>query len=256
MKTTNRFKIAKSELCESNRGFTLIELLVVIAIIAILAAILFPAFARARENARRTSCLSNMKQIGLGVTQYLQDYDEKYPFNNQVGVPAYSTTIEANWIAQTQPYIKSWQLFRCPSGLPAGPAQTSNITYYPSGNNDSNYIASAVIIGPPGLIRSAAVIPNSAQIVMVSEYQHAFSLAYQLPLVNTLSTKAFAQWNYGSVNNVHFGGGNQLYADGHAKWKSQQSVCSADYGLLNSSGNNICGPITTNVTTTVGYATF
>ena len=62
-------------------GFTLIELLVVIAIIAILAAILFPVFARARENARRSSCQSNMKQIGLGFMQYTQDYDEQYPAN-------------------------------------------------------------------------------------------------------------------------------------------------------------------------------
>jgi prepilin-type N-terminal cleavage/methylation domain-containing protein len=61
-------------------GFTLIELLVVIAIIAILAAILFPVFARARENARRSSCLSNMRQIGVGILQYNQDYDEYYPY--------------------------------------------------------------------------------------------------------------------------------------------------------------------------------
>src|SRR5215216_4432933 len=61
------------------RGFTLIELLVVIAIIAILAAILFPVFARARENARRTSCLSNLKQLSLGIMQYTQDYDERLP---------------------------------------------------------------------------------------------------------------------------------------------------------------------------------
>lgn len=61
------------------RGFTLIELLVVIAIIALLAAILFPVFARARENARRASCQSNLKQIGLSVVQYTQDYDETFP---------------------------------------------------------------------------------------------------------------------------------------------------------------------------------
>ena len=84
-------------------GFTLIELLVVIAIIAILAAILFPVFARARENARRSSCQSNEKQIALGFKQYLQDYDEKYP------------VADANWPTAINVYTKSVQILRCPS---------------------------------------------------------------------------------------------------------------------------------------------
>src|SRR4028118_1234439 len=94
------------------KGFTLIELLVVIAIIAILAAILFPVFARARENARRASCQSNLKQIGLGVMQYTQDYDEKLPnnFYGTVGVD-----IDPKWVDVIQPYVKSTQLFTCPS---------------------------------------------------------------------------------------------------------------------------------------------
>ena len=92
------------------KAFTLIELLVVIAIIAILAAILFPVFARARENARRASCQSNLKQIGLGVLQYTQDYDEKM-------VPA-QVTVNGNnitWRGMIYPYVKSVQLFKCPS---------------------------------------------------------------------------------------------------------------------------------------------
>jgi prepilin-type N-terminal cleavage/methylation domain-containing protein/prepilin-type processing-associated H-X9-DG protein len=95
---------------KSRNGFTLIELLVVIAIIAILAAILFPVFARARENARRASCQSNLKQIGLGLLQYTQDYDEKLPNRtNQIS----STYI--SWAEMMQPYVKSYQLFKCPS---------------------------------------------------------------------------------------------------------------------------------------------
>ena len=93
-----------------SNGFTLIELLVVIAIIAILAAILFPAFARARENARRASCQSNLKQIALGFAQYTQDYDERFP-------QRYDPTDADNfgWAKVLQPYLKSDQIFQCPS---------------------------------------------------------------------------------------------------------------------------------------------
>src|SRR5476649_306557 len=96
---------------ESNRAFTLIELLVVIAIIAILAAILFPVFARARENARRASCLSNLKQSGLGFQQYIQDYDSKFPATGST-----SSASDA-WVMSLQPYLKSFQIFQCPSEI-------------------------------------------------------------------------------------------------------------------------------------------
>ncbi|MBI5831647.1 MAG: DUF1559 domain-containing protein [Armatimonadetes bacterium] len=88
------------------RGFTLIELLVVIAIIAILAAILFPVFAKAREKARASSCQSNCKQIGMGVIQYMQDYDETLMMRNGAG---------GGWQDYIQPYLKSIQVFTCPS---------------------------------------------------------------------------------------------------------------------------------------------
>jgi prepilin-type N-terminal cleavage/methylation domain-containing protein/prepilin-type processing-associated H-X9-DG protein len=98
-------------------GFTLIELLVVIAIIAILAAILFPVFARARENARKASCASNLKQIGLGLMQYVQDYDGRWPYNGDANSGPSSTLFAyPGFIANgLQPYVKSRQLFRCPS---------------------------------------------------------------------------------------------------------------------------------------------
>ena len=94
-------------------AFTLIELLFVIAIIAILAAILFPVFARARENARRSSCQSNLKQIGLGMIQYAQDYDEQVlPPSIYVGN---NNPLNDAWFNLVQPYIKSKQVFNCPS---------------------------------------------------------------------------------------------------------------------------------------------
>src|SRR6185312_8425918 len=88
------------------KGFTLIELLVTIAIIAVLAAILFPVFARARENARRASCMSNLKQMGLGIMQYVQDYDETYPFGFY-SVPGGTMY----WPMLIYPYVKSEQIF-------------------------------------------------------------------------------------------------------------------------------------------------
>src|SRR3712207_5626414 len=93
-------------------GFTLIELLVVIAIIAILAAILFPVFAKARENARRASCQSNLKQIGLGFAQYVQDYDGVYPKDEG------GNNANFAWAAVLQPYLKSTQIYNCPSATP------------------------------------------------------------------------------------------------------------------------------------------
>jgi prepilin-type N-terminal cleavage/methylation domain-containing protein/prepilin-type processing-associated H-X9-DG protein len=113
----------------SRSGFTLIELLVVVAVIAILAAILFPVFAKAREKAKTTSCQSNLKQIGLGFAQYVQDYDETYPFMYMGGGLNQWNIVQ--WTMSTQSYIRNTQILKCPS--------------------DPNDVASSYIVNNSGL---------------------------------------------------------------------------------------------------------
>ena len=135
------------------RGFTLIELLVVIAIIAILAAILFPVFQKVRENARRSACLSNMKQLGLSVIQYEQDADEKNPN----GWDPYGRG--SGWAWQVYPYVKSTGVFACPddSGTKPGVSSygyNSNLTVqqYPQVHGGSNGLALSALNAPANTV--------------------------------------------------------------------------------------------------------
>src|SRR5687767_11769376 len=136
-------------------GFTLIELLVVIAIIAILAAILFPVFARARENARRSSCQSNLKQIGLGLMQYTQDYDEAYPLRDAG---------HGHWRQLIQPYIKSTQLFQCPSNSGNTNQSDPAVGEYPRIN--ASYGINGRIGGSTSAINSASIDAPTTKIVV------------------------------------------------------------------------------------------
>jgi prepilin-type N-terminal cleavage/methylation domain-containing protein len=141
------------------RGFTLIELLVVIAIIAILAAILFPVFARAREKARLTSCLSNMKQCSLAILMYIQDYDETFPRVPNVAEPFLNpkaTQDKQGWLYWAQmiaPYVKNQRILACPSdsGLPNVPGwPTTPIWQWP--NALTSYWQNYILCGHEGAV--------------------------------------------------------------------------------------------------------
>ncbi|MBM3500734.1 MAG: DUF1559 domain-containing protein [Armatimonadetes bacterium] len=215
------------------RGFTLIELLVVIAIIAILAAILFPVFARAREKARQTSCLSNQKQIGLGVLMYVQDYDEKFPCTPywQCGGPNNSTT--TRWYAAIYPYVKNQQMFACPSDNADGGWPRPNAPF----NAGVNWNGVDLSYG----MARWANCNNGAPYEEVG-----FRLAqYRWP-ANTLIAAdsnhhddgcsanhkiAYSGGGCGSGCNPrtpedarHNGGANMVFVDGHAKWNSANTI--------------------------------
>ncbi|PQV64880.1 prepilin-type N-terminal cleavage/methylation domain-containing protein [Abditibacterium utsteinense] len=202
------------------RGFTLIELLVVIAIIAILAAILFPVFGRARENARKISCLSNMKQIGLGVLQYTQDYDERLPMRQYDGSP----NGDANtWRRVIFPYVKSTQLFSCPSNpynaRNADDSRDADMATLPAGSPrfPQSYGANAMSVNiggnapmEYGRAESLANIPDTARTILVTESKEGF---------NTLFFNAGPErfLDSGVTFPGHLGQVNFLFVDGHAK---------------------------------------
>ena len=247
---------------ERRRGFTLIELLIVISIISSLAAILFPVFARARENARRASCMSNVKQMALAFMQYTQDYDERLPlyqrcstqqpvggirgWNNSVSCPGAGQAAHP-WNNQIQPYLKSTQIFNCPSahyGSGAEDAQvytgtaTVNLSYGYNRYISFGFLVTtgnpAVDITKPGLSLASIPQPAITPLVMDSTY-------YLTDPNHQCANKTMNSWctdpnNDGSDPPAprHLETFNIAFADGHVKsakindWVSNNrgTVCS------------------------------
>jgi prepilin-type N-terminal cleavage/methylation domain-containing protein/prepilin-type processing-associated H-X9-DG protein len=232
---------------KQRRGFTLIELLVVIAIIAILAAILFPVFAQARDKARSAACLSNGKQIASAVMMYTQDYDETLPHHAaDVGNGTTSflaPNVATTWLRSILTYTKNSNVFNCPSS-PLYPGLTPNPNI-----PVTSYQGNAVVISKTG--KSLASVPAPADIVFCQENFFNFQTSYNRPTSNAAGT-TFQYWHLidsrpnssaaprlpenptcgEQYNSKHFGGGNLVFIDGHAKFTNFRMVRSGWFGLL------------------------
>ncbi len=198
------------------RGFTLIELLVVIAIIAILAAILFPVFARAREKARQANCLSNTRQISLGILQYAQDYDEVmvpnavavYSYLSPDGTPINVSPPSAMlWMYMTYPYVKNVQVYTCPSYSDGWSATTYDGS---CGYGKNTFLGSV----------SLARIDEPANTILICDSNYYLS---------DWDVRADPDASSGSDNadpprDGHNGGANFGFCDGHSKWMKAGSA--------------------------------
>jgi prepilin-type N-terminal cleavage/methylation domain-containing protein/prepilin-type processing-associated H-X9-DG protein len=185
-------------------AFTLIELLVVIAIIAILAAILFPVFARAREKARQSACLSNLKQIGLAILMYAEDYDETLPY--------YQRPFGVAWYDDLMPYMKNRQVTVCPSKNDWNPSNATHKTGY--GLNETVFPSGCGSPYPVPSIALGAIEEPSQTIAAADKNQGNVYIC-------GVSFSGSTAWPY-NVDCRHNEGSVFLFMDGHTKWMTRR----------------------------------
>jgi prepilin-type N-terminal cleavage/methylation domain len=208
----------------SKRAFTLIELLVVIAIIAILAAILFPVFAKAREKARQTSCLSNGRQIGLAFLMYAQDYDENLVLTS---FPDRGNS----WTLKCQPYIKNRAMFRCPSDQSVGPwaeldADTTDAAKRLSSYQLNAWMAGTQKYGNLGNIASPASVIYVSEAIEERTGDHFHPFYWNPSDPDVTPSGYMSGFTFDTTRNEtkelalrrHNEGFNSVYLDGHSKW--------------------------------------
>ena len=204
------------------RALTLIEILVVFAAVGVLAALLFPTFEKARGNARRSSCQSNLKQILLGFKQYCRDYDEKYllAYTNYDSIEGYNPAVDKGWGESVQPYLKSISPFQCPNELTPlkfPPMESDYWLAAPTiGIADSKFADQrlTIILGE-GAQSAAAIIATHGAITYTGD---APSFKYNGEIWDITGATE------GKGGRRHLEGSNFGFVDGHVKWLKPETI--------------------------------
>ena len=215
-------------------GFTLVELLCVIAIVGLLAGILFPVLQRARENARRSGCMTNMKQLGLAFTQYAQDYDERLPTSAD-----FILSPNVTWDTLLDAYMKNKQILVCRSDYvvrtnssctPGGLARSYSMPEASSGSGTVPLFITGLRVPATGISaytgRNLAEVNQPAQTLLLVEHIHAYNRA-GLPgdvFIRDPDEQGDQDCPVSKIEPIHFAAWNYLFADGHVKWLKPEST--------------------------------